>query len=499
MGRSLAGSDATPTEFAQLREPDAATVTDSPIEAPDIEAPWGRGSARRFVTLAGARAVAQILGLAWFLIAARWLSDEDFGTVASGLAIAALAMAVADLGVTRTVVRHVAADPATLWSVYWRALRVRVVAGLAVAVVGAGVVAVLPVTLEPGLVLIAGGIGVASGAAELAYAGLRATGRIRAETFLLISERAIFLTLGLVVLQRGGGPIAVLLLYLATNLLSAIGSGEWLRESRPAIERSPARLKDREAKVTALGSSLALLGPRVAPVLVALFASAAQVGVLTVAQKPLEAMSAFLVAAAQPLFPLVRSRIAGGEERSALQAAVAVAAILVVLMTPALLWFVVSPEMVVSALLGGDRYEGADVVLRVLALTAVTWSLRAVGEFVLLSQERARDFVVVASLGTVCVLVLGVPLTLASGALGAAVAIVAAELLMFVLLGRLVPALVDRGALVAYTPSLALALVAGALLYVSRESLIVSFAVVAVASCGALGIAVVFLRRMEAS
>lgn len=435
--------------------------------------------------------------MVWFLAAARILSDADLGVVATGLAFFAVFAGFGDLGTTRSVVRFTAADPRTLWPAYRRALGLRVFGGLGVGLVTAGVIALLPVPVSPVVVLLAGAMATASGATELAYASLRSIGRVRAEMALLVAERSTFLVLGLVFILRGGGPLVVLALYTATNAVSAVVSGVWVYRQRGPDPQEPGSLVDREARFTAAAFALVTVSPRIAPILTALLASSAAVGVFSVAQRPIESMTLFALSAAAPLFPIVRARLSRGDEQAAMHAAVSVAGAISVVMAPVLIWFVVSPEMVIELLFGQGRYDGADVVLRLLAFTALSWALRGVGEFVLLSEERASTFFAIATAGSVATIVLGVPLILALDSAGAAWAIVGAELLMTVALLRSARGLADRHARRAYAPAAGVAVATAVVLVVSRSSVAGSIGAVAAGTGVACLLGLRMVRRLE--
>lgn len=443
------------------------------------------------------RAIAQVLGIAWFLFAARLFSDEDFGVVATGLAFFAIFAGLGDLGTVRTVVRFIAADHSTLWPVFLRALWLRLAGGVAVGLVVTVVVAIFPVPVAPLVVLLAGAMATVSGATELGYAALRAVGRVRAEIILLVVERALFLGIGVMVITHGGGPIAVLVLYSLTNLLSAIVVGIVVFRARPEVSAAPPSLTDREAILTAAGFALVTVGPRVGPLLVALFASSAAVGEFAVAQRPIEALTLFALSTAAPVLPIVRSRITAGQRKEAERAAVAVTGAISVALMPLLVWFVVAPTVVIDFFFGADRYGGAEIVLQLISFTALTWSLRGVGELVLLAEERARTFLFIAGVGTVATVVLGVPLVTAWEAKGAAIAGLAAEVLMTVLLLRAAPSLGNRRALREYFPAITVALVALIAFIPVRNSTFASIVVLVVLAVPAGLLALRHVRHLE--
>ena len=118
--------------------------------------------------------------------------------------------------------------------------------------------------------------------------------------------------------------------------------------------------------------------------------------------------------------------------------------------------------MTLTLFFGADRYDGAEIVLRLLAVTALTWCFRGVGEFVLLGGERARSLLIIAGVGTAITIGRGVPLVLGFGATGAAIALVIAELVMVLMLVIIEPSMGDRVAAPApIAPALAVAVLTG--------------------------------------
>ncbi|HVN50469.1 MAG TPA: polysaccharide biosynthesis C-terminal domain-containing protein, partial [Acidimicrobiales bacterium] len=399
----------------------------------------------------------------------RILSDSQFGLMAAGLAFFVVFAGIGDLGTTRTIVRHVAGDHASLWPTFRRAVPLRIAGGLGTALVVAGIVALLPVSVPGGVVLLAGLIATASGVTELGYAGLRSIGRVRVETTLLVVERAVFLAIALVVLDLGGGAVAVLLVYLATNTVSALVASWAVWRARPATTGRAGPLLDGEGRYTAASFAIVTVGPQIGPVLLALFATATAVGLFSVAQSPIEGMTLFALSTAAPLLPILRAHLTAGRRADAAHAAVSVVTALTVAMIPVLVWFEVSPSMVLRLFYGAGRYEGAQNVLRLLAVTALAWAFRGVAEFVLLGEERARRFLWITVAGAVVTIAAGIPLVVLHEAVGAAIAVLLGEALMMVALLVSAPTLADRVARRAYAP-VALAIVASAVVLVVVRS-----------------------------
>ena len=458
---------------------------------------WASGASRRFLALAGGRAVAQVLAMAWFLTAARMLTDSEYGVVATGLTFMYVFAGLGDVGTTRTIVRHVAADHRTLWPAYGRAVALRVAGGLAIGLVTAAVVAITPVPVSPGVVLLAGLMATVSGITELAFAALRSIGHIKVEMGMLVFERALFLGLGAYAITQGAGPIAVLVLYLLTNALSAVVTTLAVVHHRTEEREAPGAFLDAEGRYTAASYALLAIAPRIGPLLVALFASATAVGIFSVAQRPIEAMAIFTLSTALPVLPIARELVTRGETARASRMAMTISGAMVVALVPIIVWIEVAPHQVLRILFGEGRYEGAAPVFRLLGLTALTWTFRSVGEFVLLGGERAKRLVAISGGGAVLAIALGIPLVLAQEAVGAAVAVLVAEVVMVACFVRTEPTLGDRFARHAHLPALGLGLVSAVLLVAVRTSDVATIAALVVLEGIALVLSVRSVRRLE--
>jgi O-antigen/teichoic acid export membrane protein len=428
---------------------------------------WHRAG-EKFVGLAAARVAAQGLAFAWFLLAARRLPDTEFGTLATGLAAMTVLAGVGDLGTTRTIVRHVAPDPRRLWSTYRRALGLRVLGGAFFGSVATALGVLLSSRIDPEVIALAALTATVSGVSELGYAALRSVGRVGPEMATLVAERAVFLAIAWPVLERGGGPVAVFVVYVLTNAATALATGAIVRIRQPA-EREPAgRVADAEARRVAVGFAVAALGPRVPVLLLAVVAGAAPAGTFSVAQRPVEAVTLLAVASMAPLYPMVRAHVARGRSAAGIEVARVVLAAGFTVLAPLVAWWLLAPATFLRLVVGSGRYAGADTVLRILALTGFTWLLRSTGELVLLAEERARSALAVAGGGLAVLLGVGVPLAREHGSVGAGVAVLVSDLVAASALVALSPGVRPRVANQALPAALVVA--TGATLALVRDS-----------------------------
>jgi O-antigen/teichoic acid export membrane protein len=389
--------------------------------------------AGKLVSLAGARVVAQLLGLGWFLYAARAFGPHDFGVLSTGLVLVVVFGGLSDLGTTRTVVRHVAADHSSLRANFLRALALRAGAGAVLAVIAVALSPLVQHSVAVSVVLTAALIAVASGGTEVGFAALRSVGLVGAEVSLLVSERLLFVIGGSVVVILGYGPVAVLVVYACTNLISA-GIVGFRAVTWSGGHGAPAgRMLDAEGRGTAVSSTLVIVGPMISALLLVLLSVPAVVGVFTIAQKIPQALGTLGTAALLPVLAMVRSAIVADRGSRAVERAGRVTAAVTAVAVPAAAWLCVDANRVLQVLFGVTPHLGMVAALRLLAVACVVWIVRTFGELVLLAQERASRYVVAVAVGVGANLLVGVGMVDRWGASGAAGAALIAEVMVAVL------------------------------------------------------------------
>ena len=394
---------------------------------------WDQGVVGKLTGLAGARVVAQLLGLAWFLLAARVFSPVDFGVLSTALVLVVVIGGLSDLGTTRTVVRHVAADRTSLRSSFVRAATLRGVAGLALALVVIAVAPQVQDTISVQVVALAGLIAVASGITEIGFAALRSVGSVTTEGRLLVVERALFVVAGTAIVLAGGGPVAVLAAYAATNLVSA-GVVSVRSLGFPGGAGTPSGpLLDAEGRHTAVGSTLVIVGPRISALLLVVLSTPTVVGTFSIALKVPEALGILGAAILLPLLPMVRSQLLDGRGRRAVQDAGRVTATVLMAMIPAAALLAVDGRRVLDLLFGAGTRPGSVATLALLAAVSVLWVVRTYGEVLLLAQERAARYLVAVASGIVVNLLVGVALVRWSASTGAATAALLAEAVVLII------------------------------------------------------------------
>lgn len=448
--------------------------------------------AAKLVSLAGARMVAQVLGLCWFLLAARAFDATDFGILSSALVLVVVIGAFSDLGTTRTVVRHVAADTATLRSTYLRAVGLRAAGGVVCGVIAVVVAPHVQSDVSTLVVAVAAVIAIASGCAEVGFAAMRSVGAVGVEVGLLIGERALFVVGGTIVIALGHGVLAVLLVYAATNCASALVAAARVVTIPGGHGRPSGPMLDAEGRRTAVGSTLVIIGPRVSAVLLMVLSTSTVVGTFTIAQKAPEALATLGIAVLMPVLPVTRRSIVDDHAAAAVVRAAQVTAAVVAVVAPVALFSAVHAESILDLLFDAGDRDGAPAALALLSVGAVIWVVRTYGEVLLLAQERAVRYLVALGIGIGANVAVGVVLVPMWDAAGAAAASLVTEgvivLAVFVALRRSI----TREAVAAFAPVVGAVSVAGVVLLATRDLPMVVGAVVA-AAAAAVGLVLVGL------
>lgn len=389
--------------------------------------PWDHGLVAKLGGLAGARVIAQLLGLGWFLFAARAFDATEFGILSTALVLVVVIGGLSDLGTTRTIVRHAAADRTSLRSSFVRGATLRAGAGLVLAVAAVALAPLVQDTVAVSVVALAGLIAVFSGITEIGFAALRSVGLVGTEARLLVGERLLFVVVGTVAVVAGGGPVAVLVVYAATNLASATVVSVRSLHCPGGAGTPSGPLLDAEGRHTAIGSTLVIVGPRISALLLVVLATPEVVGTFSIAQKVPEALGILGAAVLLPVLPLVRAHLIAGRGASAIHDGGRVTAAVLAAMVPVAAWLCLDGKRALDVLFGAGDRSGAAVTLALLSGVAVLWVVRTYGEVVLLAQERAARYVAAVAAGVVVNLVVGVALVSSSGSVGAAGAALVAE------------------------------------------------------------------------
>lgn len=417
---------------------------------------WANSGWRGIGGVALARLGAQVLGTVWFVVAARSIEATEFAHIAAGLTLVFVFGALGDAGVVRSVSVDVSVQPWALARRFLAGVRLRSAVGVSVGAVGVVLVAAVAPQLPVRIVALAGLTALLSGVAETGFAALRAAVRVGTEATMLVVERSLFLAAGLVALAHGGGAVAVMAIYAATNAVTAavvcgavaivargrrseshamrshrmvsasLGQGDPRRGDPRRGDprggdprRGDSNAVPRSQRWIAAGSTLTVLAPRVVPLVVILVGATRAAGGVAIAQKPAEALAAFAASIAAPTLPLLAERAARPDGRGAgrgpspvrgavrrvdgvagetLRRAVGFATVAQVLLGAAIGWLLVYAS-VVMPLVFGAAVRGSSTAAVAFLVAALATSSRTVVESVRLVTNQQRIVAVAVAAG----------------------------------------------------------------------------------------------------
>ncbi len=412
---------------------------------------WANSGWRGIGGVALARLGAQVLGTVWFVVAARSIEATEFAHIAAGLTLVFVFGALGDAGVVRSVSVDVSVQPWALARRFLAGVRLRSAVGVSVGAVGVVLVAAVAPQLPVRIVALAGLTALLSGVAETGFAALRAVVRVGTEATMLVVERSLFLAAGLVALAHGGGAVAVMAIYAATNAVTAavvcgavaivargrrseshamrshrmvsasLGQGDPRRGDPRGGDprRGDSNAVPRSQRWIAAGSTLTVLAPRVVPLVVILVGATRAAGGVAIAQKPAEALAAFAASIAAPTLPLLAERAARPDGRGAgrgpssvrgavrrvdgvageaLRRAVDFATVAQVLLGAAIGWLLVYAS-VVMPLVFGAAVRGSSTAAVAFLVAALATSSRTVVESVRLVTNQQRIVAVAVAAG----------------------------------------------------------------------------------------------------
>ena len=384
---------------------------------------------RRVVVNAAWFGAAQVVGkvatLAWTLLAARRLSEQDFGSFAFALSLALLAGSVAKWGFDSVLVLRVARDRDGAARYVSEAVAWQLLAGLPVMALAA--VASLPTrpnaAAGAAVVLLTAGV-YAELWSETARAAGAALGEQRHTSAALVAQRLLTGVLAVPVLLLGGGLVGLALVFLGS---SVVGLGLHVVGARRAGAVARRRLVTRDGlRDFARGSapigvaSLVLMALfRLDALLLAAIHDDVAVAAYAAAYRLFETMLFAAQALRSSVFPVMSARADGETARRAVERFAAATALVYVPF--GVVCAIEAPRLL--ALLYGERYAAASAgALRWLAAAPLVWGLSYVANGAAQALGRARVMLLGAVVATIVNVVLNLTLIPRWAGTGAAAA-----------------------------------------------------------------------------
>ncbi|MFN3595955.1 MAG: oligosaccharide flippase family protein [Rubricoccaceae bacterium] len=369
-----------------------------------------------------------------FLVGAcpRLLGVEAFGTMQTALALAALGVALTDLGLSTYALRETSADPRQGRALFGRVLRYRgVLFGLAC---GAVLGAALVLGYRGGLLASTGAamafLG-AQAATVTLHAFLRAYGRLGSEAAFTVLERAGTIGVGLAALYLTRSPVAVLAGMAAGMGLVAAGQAAWVRARvlpEDAVAAAGTWLMLGAVLPIGVAELLQVVYLRIDQVMIEAMLGRAAAGQYAQAYRLLEAMSLVPAILVQGMiFPRLSGLVARGEARAGRRLyRRGLAGLLLLAAAAAAVVYAAAPWLV-RLLTADPAFDPAAGALRVLVLTFPFTCAKDLAFVACLAQRQHR--LPIAAFGAAAVLNVGLNAGLIPvlGITGAALTTVAVE------------------------------------------------------------------------
>jgi O-antigen/teichoic acid export membrane protein len=465
--------------------------------------PEGSASQRiAFGTLARStgEAVGKLASLAFFVVIARELGEEQFGDLIFGMSLSTVLLLVAGLGMQEMIGREVAKDPRRADDLVWNVVVIKALMMVGLLLVIVGIVAAQGRSLESAaaIVIVSVGIGFEYQAGTL-YAVFDGRERQQYVATTLIVNRVSTALLGIGAAVAGAGIVTIAILFTLGSALGLL-TAYWLMHRfvlRPSSRIEPRRWGELIRASLPLGilSLFATVSFRTSVVLLGLFAAgSADVGEYGAAYRLVEATLFISGSFNVAVLPWFSRQDGGGTVPIARGFEMAIKTVFA-LVLPVGLGMTLFAEPLIETLYGSE-YGGAVAPLRLLGLMSVLWGVNTTIVMVLVSRDRPDVYTVPALVALVPNLLLSVILIPPHGADGAAIAAVAAAALLVTIA---VPRTARLFGSVSFLRVLPAPLVAGAVMALSAAALSgIPWVAAAVASVLIYGAAFLAVERVFA-
>jgi O-antigen/teichoic acid export membrane protein len=449
------------------------------ITAPGSNVTAPRDMARNAGFLAVARISTQAGSAVLFFAITRTLGFEQLGLYAAAISFFQI-IAISGGAASTYLVREVARRPELTGRYLVHLNALALIGGGALAILGTGAIWLFKGDSPIMLPVAIAGIGVAPSIVATIQEGVFiAHGRTKLQAIISLVSAVAGIVCGLAVLLAGEGVSALLIVFVAIQILGlALGRvfiRRFIRPERAHFELETARQLAREMKVFLGSGLLSGLFARPEALVLALLSTPAQVGYYSAALKVVDVWQFVPSTIMQTAFPAL-SRAFAENRSQALSIQHHALRVLLLLSVPVGIGtLVLAPEI---AALYGDAAGSSVDVLRILGLNLTLYSLVEVFWRVLSARGEQSRVLRIQAFTTVTRLASGCLLVTFFGAVGAAIATVANITLYLVLTGRAIErdgTRIGLGA-VAWRPAIAATISAGAAFW-SVEHLDVTVAV----------------------
>jgi O-antigen/teichoic acid export membrane protein len=414
------------------------------------------------VVMAGADLAGKVATLAFTVVAARMLSEAEYGAFAYAVAVSMLVATVPSWGFDALLVQRGSASPEQLPQLYAATATAKAAVGVPVFAAAAVLVGMTRPSGQAaaalGIVLLAA---LCDQLADTARSVATAAQRLGGVSAALTAQRFVAAALAVAFMASGGRLIAVAAAYglgAAVGLLATVRAVRRLGIRASAAGVRPHHVGALARDSWALGAAvvIGMILFRIDAVMLEALLDDGAVAVYSVSTRLVETVLFIAWAVSNANFPVMSAEIDVARIRRSLEL---VSAVLAAAYVPFAVVALIEAPGVLQLLFGADYAEASAPVLRWLAFAPLLWGVYYLCQFGLLARARQGRLLLAVTLAAVLNVLLNLALIPPSGPVGAAVATTASYGVGAVLMVAMLTSVTGRPAILA---SLVDAAIAGA-------------------------------------
>lgn len=349
--------------------------------------------ARNTAIQAGGESVSKVASFAFYVVMARVLDPEGFGTFTFALSLAMLLTVLADLGTDTILTREVARSRDRIHHLFWNSMALRAAAGVLSLGVAFAIVALGDYSDETraavGLLVIAVLVELF---AKTLYGAFRAYEDMGPIASAIMIQRIFTAAVGIAAMLAGAGVVAASGVYLVGALLGLgwVARSLVVRHGRPRFRVSYVAARDLAIVALPIGIAgvFSTILLRVDATMLSLIDGNVAVGIYGAGYRLLESTLFLSFAFVTAVVPTM-SRL-GRDTAPTIAAAYEKAAkVLTAALFPIGATFALFAQPIVDALYGA-QYSDSATVLRLLGGATALYGLSYLASYVLVAQDRQR-------------------------------------------------------------------------------------------------------------
>jgi len=367
----------------------------------DLHHAPARRIARNAVVRAGGEAIGKLASIAFFIVMARQLGTEGFGDFMFAFSLGTVLMLTSGLGTEELIAREVARDRGRVHGYLWNVAGAKAAISVVLLALAALIVNLgdWPSDARIASYIIVAGVAIEN-LGRTWHAVFTAYERLEMISISLVIQRVLTAAVGIAVMERGGGLIAVSIVFTLGALTGFLIATQVLRRyivaARWELDRARWVPLLRAGIPIGVASLVFVILMRVDATLLGLLTGGddnSEVGIYGAAFRLVEGTLFISWAVAASVFPWLSRQTETADVARGYE--LGVKAVTTVLM-PIGLGFVLLASPLIDLLYGAE-YEDAVTPLRLLGVMTVLYGANSLASTVLISRDRPQDFTRIAA------------------------------------------------------------------------------------------------------